>query len=141
MRMTTTRKTKRRRKPTKIGNKLAVPLAAALAVLSVSGVLAAEKKKKPAPATAVVFGTVFREPGFALPGAEVTLAPENAPPKVKKLRAVSDVRGEFAFHVPAGEARYTVSVKANGFESQEKTAAVSGEVRVDVFFQLKPVAK
>ena len=59
----------------------------------------------------------------------------------KKLKAVSDTRGEFAFHVPPAEARYTVSVKANGFESQEKIAAVAGEVRVDVFFQLKPVAK
>ena len=132
---------KKKRNPTKIGNKLAVRLAVSLAVLSAYGMLAADKKRAPTAATAVVAGTVFREPGFALPGAEVTLAPEKAPPKVKRLKAVSDARGEFAFHVPAEEARYTVVVKANGFESQEKTAAVSGEVRFDVFFQLKPVVK
>ena len=133
--------TKKRRKPTKIGNSLAVLLAASLPVLFASGMLAADKQKKPTAATAVVAGTVFREPGFALPGAEVTLAPEKAPPKSKKLKAVSDARGEFAFHVPVEDARYTVIVKANGFEAQEKTTAVSGEVRVDLFFQLKPVAK
>ena len=138
---TMTRKTTKRRKPTKIGSKIAVLFAAALLIIAASGLLAAEKEKKPTAATAVVAGTVFREPGFALSGAEVSLSPEKAPPKLKPLKAVSDARGEFAFHVPAEEARYTVRVKANGFESQEKTAAVPGEVRVDVFFQLKPVAK
>jgi hypothetical protein len=131
----------KRRNPTKIGSKVEALLAATLAVLSVSGMAAAAKKKKPTAATAVVAGTVFREPGFALPGAEITLAPEKAPAKAKLVKAVSDARGEFAFHVPAEEARYTVSVKAKGFESQEKSAAISGEVRADVFFQLKPVAK
>lgn len=71
----------------------------------------------------------------------MTLAPEKSPVKAKKLKAVSDSRGEFAFHVAGEEARYNVSVKANGFEPQEKTIAVASGVRIDVFFQLKPVAK
>jgi Carboxypeptidase regulatory-like domain len=131
----------KRRIPTRTENKLAVLLAAALALVSACGLQGAEKRKKPAAPQGVVAGTVFREPGFALPSAELTLVPEKAPPKARKLKAVSDVRGEFAFHVPAEEARYTVSVKANGFESQEKSVVVTGEARVDLFFQLKPVAK
>ena len=130
-----------RKRPTKIGNRALTLILAAVAILSALTLQAAEKRKQPAPATAVVAGTVFREPGFALPGAEVTLAMEKSPAKAKNLKAISDARGEYAFHVPAEEARYTVSVKANGFEGQQKTAEVNGEVRVDVFFRLKPVAK
>ena len=132
---------KRRRNPTKIGNKLKILLAAALVLGSAFSLQGAEKRKQPAAPPAVVAGTVFREPGFALSGVEVTLAPEKSPVKAKKLKAVSDSRGEFAFHVAGEEARYNVSVKANGFEPQEKTIAVASGVRIDVFFQLKPVAK
>ena len=140
--MTMTMKTrKRRRNPTKTGNKLAVLLSAAVAIGFASGLQGAEKRKKLDGPPAVVAGTVFREPGFALPGVEVTIAPEKAPAKSKKLKAVSDSRGEFAFHLLAEEARYTVSVKANGFEPQERTVAVESGVRIDVFFELKPAAK
>lgn len=106
-----------------------------LAVAPVAG-----DDKKPKPAHAVVAGTVFREPGFALPGAEVTLTANRPPKKFKPMRMFSDSRGEYAFRVPAVEARYIVKVKAKGFESQEKEAAVAGEQRLDVFFQLKPAA-
>ena len=122
-------------------HKLAVLLAAVVALVSACGLQAAEKRKKPVATHGVVAGTVFRDPGFALPAAELTLAPEKASPKTRSIKAVSDARGEFAFHVPAEEARYTVSVKASGFESQEKSVLVTGEGRVDVFFQLKLVAR
>ena len=138
---TTTKRTMKKRSPTRTEKKLAVLLAAAVALVSAFGLEGAEKKKNPGEPHAVVAGTVFREPGFALPAAELTLAPEKAPAKARKMKAVSDARGEFAFHVPAEEARYTVSVKASGYESQEKSVVVTGEVRVDLFFQLKPVAK
>jgi len=130
-----------RRKPTKTGSSALALLLASVVFLSAFALQAADKRKKPSAATAVVAGTVFREPGFALPGAEITLAPEGSQPKAKKLKAVSDSRGEYAFRVPPEQARYTVSVKAIGFEGQQKTAEVNGEVRVDVFFQLKPAAK
>jgi hypothetical protein len=109
----------------------------AFAVIPVCG----EKPKKTAASYAVIAGTIFRDPGFSLPGAEIALLPEKAPLKVKPMKAVSDARGEYAFHVPPSEARYTVSVKAKGFEPQQKAAIVNGEVRVDVFFQLKPLAQ
>ncbi|MGD0578467.1 MAG: carboxypeptidase regulatory-like domain-containing protein [Bryobacteraceae bacterium] len=99
---------------------------------------AAEKRQD----YAVVAGTVFREPGFALPGAEVRLKVKTTPEGVKPpkpQKAISDSRGEFAFHVPAGTAEYTVSVRAAGFVAEEKTANVTADERVDVYFELRAV--
>jgi len=110
-----------------------------LALLAWSSWAAPAAEPKPA-AYAVVAGTVFREPGFALPGAEVRLTVKT-PPETRKLpkpqTAASDGRGEFAFHVPAVKAEYTISVRAPGFVPEEKTAAVTAGERVDVYFELK----
>jgi hypothetical protein len=100
--------------------------------------------EKESGAYAVVAGTVFQEPGFALRGAELTLVrkPEGtAPKKEKSHKAVSDSRGEFAFHVPPGPAEYVLTVKAQGFESAAKRVTVSALERVDEFITLKPVQK
>ena len=132
--MKTKARTKRKKTRRSGGNRLACVL---LCLIALTAALGAEKPKKP---YAVVAGTVFREPGFALPGAEVTLDVNPSKPKSKPMKAVSDSRGEFAFRVPAQEARYIVKVRAKGFEPQEKEASVSGEQRLDVFFQLKPLA-
>jgi len=93
-------------------------------------------------AYAVVAGTVFQDAGFALPGAQVQLKVKTPPEGVKApkpQKSVSDARGEFAFHVPAGKAEYIVSVQAPGYSGEEKSAAVSADERVDVYFQLKAV--
>ena len=92
----------------------------------------------------VIAGTTFREPGFALPGVEVTLTLKTPPekgkaPKPQKLK--SDARGEFAFRVPSGKAVYLVTVKASGYVSQEKAVELAGgSERVDVYFTLKSEA-
>jgi hypothetical protein len=89
---------------------------------------------------AIVAGTVFRDDGHTLPGAAVSLVPDpegGAPVKLKPLSASSNSMGEFAFRVPAGPMRYTVSVKATGFKTQEKTVSVSADERADVFFQME----
>jgi Carboxypeptidase regulatory-like domain len=108
--------------------------------------LAAAGKKKAVPeAYSIVAGTVFREPGFALAQAEVTLIPnpqaDGLPVKVKKLSTVSDARGEFVFRVPAASMRYTVKVAAKGYHGEEKTVNVQGEDRADVTFQLHEESK
>ena len=90
---------------------------------------------------AVVAGTVFRESGFSLPGAAVTLALKDAPKKAKKLQSVSDSRGEFAFRVPPGAATYVVKASLKGFQSIEKEASVSGEERVEVTLVLPAESK
>jgi len=110
-----------------------------LVVVLVCGVLSAAAGKKPE-AYAVIAGTVFREDGFSLPGAVVTVLPKDAPGR-KKLEAVSDARGEFAFRVPAGSAAYVVKAAHKGFQPAEKEASVSGEGRVDVTLILSAESK
>jgi len=94
---------------------------------------------------AVVAGTVFRENGFSLPGATVTLAVKDAAgvlkKKMKKLQSLSDRRGEFAFRVPPGAGTYVVSASLKGFQSVEKEASVSGEERVEVTLVLPAESK
>jgi hypothetical protein len=88
---------------------------------------------------AVVAGTVFRENGFSLPGAAVTLAVKDK--KAKKLQSVSDGRGEFAFRVPPGAATYVITASLKGFQSVEKEASVSAEERVEVTLVLPAESK
>src|SRR5689334_13606848 len=57
----------------------------------------AQRKKKSADLYAIIGGTVFRDPGFSLRGATVTLEPDQAIVKGVKLKpqkAVTDGRGE-----------------------------------------------
>jgi hypothetical protein len=121
--------------------------ACALLVLLLACVLpaAAAKKKAVPQSAALVAGTVFDQRGYALPGAEVDLIPappdESAPVKTKKLQAISNSRGEFAFHVPPGAMQYTVKAAAKGYQSTQKSVSVQGEERVDVTFQLEPESK
>jgi len=110
----------------------------ALALLCLGSLAAREKPK----AYAVIAGTVFREPGFALPDAEVTLRATVPPPGVKHLKPQTlraNGRGEYAFHVPAGKGEYVISVKADGFAGDEKPATIESEERVDVYFTLRAV--
>ena len=117
---------------------LGLLLALAAGLAASAGAVAGQKSE----AYAVVAGTVFREPGFALHGAAVRLQVKTPPEGLKRLKpqkAVSDARGEFAFRVPAGKAEYTIGVQAAGFVGEEKSASVTADERVDVYFELKAV--
>ncbi|MGO9242361.1 MAG: carboxypeptidase-like regulatory domain-containing protein [Bryobacteraceae bacterium] len=119
----------------RIGIELVLGLALALGIASGAGTGQQQSY-------AVVGGTVFQPTGFALLGAEVRLSvktPARGVKPPKRQRAISDARGEFSFHVPAGQAEYTLSVKAKGLVPEEKTAKVTADERVDVYFQLKAV--
>ena len=85
----------------------------------------------------MIAGTVFRPPGLALPGAEVIVTPLDVE-KPKKLKTVTNFRGEFAVRVPAVPMKYSVDVKAEGFKPDQKTAAIEGEQRRDLSFLLDP---
>jgi hypothetical protein len=130
--------TKKKRKKRKIGRNLLV-----LAILCLAP--AAFGDKKAADAHGVVAGTVFREPGFALPGAEVTLEPDPEPGqaavKMKKIKQSCNMRGEFAFRVPVTAMRYQVRASAKGFAPQQKPVSIEGETRMDVTFVLAPESK
>jgi len=90
---------------------------------------------------AVIVGTVFRDPGFALPGVKVELQPEpkaGTSNKWKKMKAISDSRGEFSFRIPAAAMSYTLSFQASGFRTENKIVSISGEERQDVYVTLYP---
>jgi hypothetical protein len=105
--------------------------------------LAAAPKKKPALDTyAVVSGSVFKDNGYALPGASVTLVPEaQSGDSTQKLDTVSDARGEFVLRVPPGPMHYTVTVAAKGYQSQGKSVNIENHERVEVTFQLERESK
>lgn len=101
----------------------------------------AAAKKKPALDTpAIVSGSVFDDRGYSLPDATVILA-SDPQSKAKPLEAVSDTRGEFVFHVPAGPMRYAVTAQAKGYQSQQKTVMLQDQERVEVTFQLERQSK
>ncbi len=147
MRKTTSRRKTRRRSGARAAVRLARAIAWAfvfLGLMGVAGVPAAARKKDKPPSFALIAGTVFRDSGFALPGAEVSVkpSPEGAPHlKIKSVKTMSDPRGEFAIRVPAAPMRDTVRVKAPGFREQSKPVSISGDERVDVFFHLEPELK
>jgi hypothetical protein len=100
---------------------------------------------------AIVEGTVFHDPGLALPDARVVLQLRDDPaskkdPRAKKQEAVTNYRGEFQFHVPATAAVYVVKATMKGFHPEQKEAevaggAASGEERVTVNLILSPESK
>jgi hypothetical protein len=146
--MRTTKRTKRRRSPKKrIGiSQWALP---ALILLSLLPLRAAPKKKPALDTYAVLSGSVFTDGGYALPGADVTVAPEvpgdgspnGSPKKTKPVEMVSDARGEFVVRIPPGPMQYLVTVSSKGYQSQQKTVGVQDQERVEVIFQLEPQSK
>jgi len=127
---------KKKRKPRKrIGTSLALLLVAFFP-------LAAAPKKKPVLDTyAVVSGSVFDDRGYALPGADVVVAPEVQPTKANTMEMVSDARGEFVVRVPPGPMHYIATVHAKGYQVQRKTVGVEDQERVEVTFQLERESK
>jgi hypothetical protein len=118
-----------------------LPLLAALTLLATAGV---GKDRQASAPYALLAGTVFQESGLSLPGARIEVVPTGrlqGDRKFKRLEAVSDARGEFAFRVPVQEMEYKLTVTAAGYLPQEKTAQVAGGVRVDVFFRLQAASK
>jgi hypothetical protein len=109
-------------------------------ILFAFAALAAEKPKRktnknPVEA-ATVAGTVFRDAGFALPGAEIIAAPD--PPEGKKQwKTAGDARGEYVLRLPAGPASYNVLVRAKGYRSQEKKVTFAADERLDLNFLLQ----
>jgi hypothetical protein len=136
MKPKTRKKPTRKKTRTRIGTR-ALSLLAALLLCCLAASAGGEQNSY-----AVVAGTVFSEPGFTLPGAGVMLRTTVLPPGVKRAKPLttrSDGRGEFAFHVPAGKAEYSVSVQAEGFLGEEKPAKIEYKERVDIYFTLRAV--
>lgn len=92
-------------------------------------------------AEAVVAGTVFRDPGFALPNAEVTIEAAGPDQKFKKLKTLSGGRGEFTFRLPETRRTYVIQVKARGFVASTAKLEIEGGATETVTFTLMPESK
>ncbi len=124
----------------------ALLLAGLLAPVAAASPIPALRKKPALDTYAILSGSVFNDSGYALPDADVTVAPEVSPgqghsDKLKPLESVSDARGEFVVHVPPGPAHYIVTVVAKGYQSQRKSVSVEDQERVEVTFQLERESK
>lgn len=109
-----------------------------LLCLLLAAALAGAGDRKAGPAAyALLTGTVFRDTGFALPGAEVTAEPVKSAKKAKPLKAATDRRGEFAIRVAPASGDWKITARADGFASVEKTVTVTADERLDVYIELK----
>jgi hypothetical protein len=100
----------------------------------------AQAQKRPVE-YAVVEGTVFRDPGFALADVKVVLSEADGTKPRKLQEATTNYRGEYLFRVPAREAKYVVKATMKGYRPDEKQASISGAERIDVNLVLVPEAK
>jgi hypothetical protein len=98
-----------------------------LAVILLAAALGSAQKPKDQ-SYSIVAGTVFRENGFALGGANVALRLKDPGSlrKFKPITTVSDGRGEFAFRVAGANVVYVVRASLKGFQPAEKEAAIGG---------------
>ena len=99
----------------------------------------AQSKQKAEP-DAVIAGTVFRDPGFAQPGASVVLALKSAPAK-KLQHQISSPRGEFTFRVPAGPNRYLVTATLKGFQTAREEIEIQDQEQINATLLLVPESK
>jgi hypothetical protein len=102
-------------------------------------IIGAQTKPKAGP-DAVIAGTVFRDPGFAQPGASVVLALKSAPAK-KLQRQISSPRGEFTFRVPAGPNTYLVTATLKGFQTAREEIDVQDQEQINATLLLVPESK
>ena len=102
--------------------------------------LFAQKKASKNEPYAIVAGTVFRDPGFAQPGASVVLALKSAPGK-KLQQQISSPRGEFSFRVPAGPNTYLVTAALKGFQTAREEIEIQGQEQMNATLLLIPESK
>ncbi len=117
---------------------IAVPVLLLLAVSSPAQ-SPGKPPKRDAP-HATLAGTVFRDPGFAQPGASVVLSLKSEPDK-KVQEIITDRRGEFAFRVPPGPAQYYLTATLKGFKRARDSFDVSGEEQINATLLLVPESK
>ncbi len=121
-----------------------------VATLVLAGAIVPAVASRPTPAAeddyAVVAGTVFRESGFVVADATVTLTPADTgeakarKKKRKRQSAKCNFQGEFAFRVPPGPATYELRVEAPGLVTDTREITVNALERVDVYVTLKAKA-
>ncbi len=120
------------------GSSFAVVLLAAVSALPAPAAQKKAARKQQAPAYGIVAGTVFRDPGFALADAKVTLYAPGGPKPKKLQEAATNFRGEFEFRVPPVAGTYLVRASSKGYRTEEKQTSVAAEEQVEVNLVLSP---
>jgi hypothetical protein len=110
-----------------------------LPALFLAQIVFAQGKQKAEP-YAVIAGTVFRDPGFAQPGASVVLALKSAPAK-KLQHQISSPRGEFTFRVPASPNRYLITATLKGFQTAREEIEIQDQEQINATLLLVPESK
>lgn len=91
---------------------------------------------------ALVRGSVFNVDGRSMPGARVELARVEPDGSLKKLDSrVSNSTGSFGFKLPPDRARFRVTVKADGAQTNSQDVEVDGAAIYRVAVTLNPAAK
>jgi carboxypeptidase family protein len=86
----------------------------------------------------LIYGTVFTQQGFALPGAEVKV--RRTSERKQRWAAYSDRRGEFAVRVPKGD-QYEIAIKAKDYTTLTRTVDARSGDRQDMVFRMQPAAE
>ena len=92
------------------------------------------KKQQP---YCLLFGTVFDETGRLVRGATIEVRAKDSKGGKKRWESQTGIQGEFAVHLPAGKAVYTVEARAPGLEPDRQEVEFSVDERVDVVLHLK----
>ena len=133
----------RRKARAEHSGKLRPPLALLLPALCVARLVFAQNdapgRHKTEP-YGVIAGTVFRDPGFAQPGASVVLTLKSAPSK-KLQHQISSPRGEFTFHVPATPNSYVITATLKGFQTAREEIEIQGQEQINATLLLVPESK
>jgi hypothetical protein len=99
--------------------------------------------------TSLIRGAVFNTIGASLGGARLKLARVPTVEEEKSHKRVgslslsytTNIRGEFAFRVPAERARYKITATASGHKPETKIVDVNESESVPLAFSLEPVKK
>ena len=102
--------------------------------------LSAQGNKQKAEPYAIIAGTVFRDPGFAQPGASVVLALKSAPTK-KLQQEISSPRGEFSFRVVPGPQTYLITATLKGFQTAREEIEIQDQEQMNATLLLVPESK
>ena len=102
-----------------------------------SGPAKDQKEKRSHQNDFLIFGTVFTDQGFSLPGAIIRV--RRSGEKKVAGEATADRRGEFAVRVPQG-AEYEITVAAKGFQDETRKIDAQSGNREDLVFRLRPVS-
>jgi len=86
----------------------------------------------------LIYGNVFTEQGFALPGAEAKV--RRTSEHKQRWEAYSDRRGEFAVRVPRGD-QYEIAIKAKGYTPLTRTVDARSGDRQDMVFRMQPAVE